>query len=511
VRYVAIGEADLAYVASDECRTSVIPVSYVGVQTLDDRLWALRRAIGDAAGDEYWTKGVSILKRCRFNVLATPLPATHSQLGVLSALTLARDHFKDCRAIYAAQAPLVEAACDAVADVFFGDADPLTAAIEDAVSDGDAAGRVGVLLPSYGFEQAVAQHLRSRAGLSHIDAVTVSQLETKKPFARLFVIGSASWYRRTEWIFTAPRAHELLLVSPDWMLGHAPPSDRSFSRSRLGQRAGAVRWAEVMTSARTEPHDDPGIGIDWDLLSRELPAPAGGGNLADAVEARLFLLADGRAAFLGATADSRVPALDPDAPAGERVETISTNELVPGAIVLLRSEGGGDLIVSTADKLLGAAASRLREMQEGWKKRVRNQIDANGVEGVVAALKRLGSPRATRNNLLNWASPRSLRTADEADFFALMSLIGEQGEDRTYWNAMGRLDQAHRRAGFKIRDQLEAEAERADLLELQATGWLDFKLPDGGGALTAFRVEDISPQTFDVPYQQLGEPFRPRF
>jgi hypothetical protein len=214
---------------------------------------------------------------------------------------------------------------------------------------------------------------------------------------------------------------------------------------------------------------------------------------------------------VGALGDSRVQVLDPEAQLGRRIDWVPACQVAPGAFVLLRSEGGGDLIVTVADLLLGAAAPRLREMQAEWKKRLVEQIELRGLDGTIRALRSLRSSRASRENVLNWASSRSLRTADEADFFAIMRLVGLEGQERTYWNGMGKLDQAHQRAGFKIRDELEQEAERADLVVLQTKGMLDFTLPDGGGALTAFRVEDISPQTYTVPNQQLNEPFRPRF
>jgi hypothetical protein len=333
----------------------------------------------------------------------------------------------------------------------------------------------------------------------------------RRPYDALFVVGRSSWYqsRGTSWVFTAPRAREIVLTGYACAFDRSLPPSRAFSRSRISAQL-ADATPPVMPGARSKS-DESEIEVDWELLSRELPAGAGAGDPAESVETRLLLLADGRAAFVGALEDSRVQVLDPEAQSGKRIDWIPTGEIAPGAFVMLRSEGGGDLIVTVADLLLGAAAPRLREMQAGWKVRLAKQISSHGLDATVRALRALGSARASRGNVLNWVSPRSLRTADEADFFAVMRLTGLAAEERAYWNAMGKLDQAHRRAGFKIRDELEQEAEKADLVELQTKGTLDFTLPDGGGTLTAFRVEDISPQTYTVPYQQLGEPFRPRF
>ena len=60
--------------------------------------------------------------------------------------------------------------------------------------------------------------------------------------------------------------------------------------------------------------------------------------------------------------------------------------------------------------------------------------------------------------------------------------------------------------GLEIRQQLETQAEQADLSQLDELGRLDFTLSEGGGALTAFRVEAVSPDTVLVPYTTVGWP-----
>jgi hypothetical protein len=75
---------------------------------------------------------------------------------------------------------------------------------------------------------------------------------------------------------------------------------------------------------------------------------------------------------------------------------------------------------------------------------------------------------------------------------------------------MGNLDAAHLRAGQAIRRQLEEQAEVADLSTLERTGTLDFSLPEGGGALSAYRIEEISPTVVSVPEQHIGHPFAER-
>ena len=92
-----------------------------------------------------------------------------------------------------------------------------------------------------------------------------------------------------------------------------------------------------------------------------------------------------------------------------------------------------------------------------------------------------------------------------------MEVTGLGEEAAGYWSAMDRLEGAHRRAGLEIREQLEAQAEQSDLSQLDELGRLDFTLPEGGGALTAFRVEAVSPEIVRVPYTTVGWPIAAEF
>ena len=512
MNYVTIACADQIYQLASGHTVRPLAVESDEIRAFDERFRALQRALGDERSDEYWIRGLAWLRKARFNILATPLTIGDPALGLLAAVALTREALTTCDRVYPQHAEAVGQLCETAMGVLLANTDAISNAIAQKVADLEGAKRIGVLLPSFGFDGRVTQHLRSLPGLARIAVITSCELQMKRPYDALFVVGKSSWYesRRASWVFTAPRAREIFLTCFAWAFDRSLPPERAFSRSRMAPALGPSRQPDLPHPI-SEPSEKSEIEIDWELLSRELPGRAGTTAPEDLVEARLFLLADGRAAFVGAFEDSRVQVLDPEAQSERRIDSIPTSDIDPGAFVLLRSEGGGDLIVTVADLILGSAASRLREMQVEWKKRLVEQISTRDLDGTVRALLSLGSSRANRGNVLNWASPRSLRTADEVDFFAVMRLTGLENQKLAYWNAMGKLDRAHRRAGFKIRDELEKEAERADLVELQTRGTLDFTLPVGGGALTAFRVEDISPQTYTVPYQQLGDPFRPRF
>src|SRR5207248_7601839 len=134
-------------------------------------------------------------------------------------------------------------------------------------------------------------------------------------------------------------------------------------------------------------------------------------------------------------------------------------------------------LVPLADRLLGDGAEQLRHMQREWKQLLQVRVDEVGLDATAAALVSAGCARANRANLRNWLSPRSLRTWDFADFAAIMKFVGLASEAERYWAAMGKLDEAHQRAGFEIRKQLNQQAATEDLSNLDEEGGIDFTLP----------------------------------
>jgi hypothetical protein len=89
-----------------------------------------------------------------------------------------------------------------------------------------------------------------------------------------------------------------------------------------------------------------------------------------------------------------------------------------------------------------------------------------------------------------------------------MRLVGFGDEWARYWDMMGEIDRAHRRAGKHLRHQLLRRLEELDLTELERVGRMEITLPQvDAGSLTAFRVLDISTDSQLVSINRLGHPF----
>src|SRR5262249_8816072 len=142
-----------------------------------------------------------------------------------------------------------------------------------------------------------------------------------------------------------------------------------------------------------------------------------------------------------------------------------------------------------------------------WKAALRKEVNQSTSAQVARRLRVLGASKASVENLRNWMSPRSLRTADLQDFAAIMKLVGLGRETDHIWHSMELLESAHRRAGLRIRQMLIEVVANAELEPLEVEGILDFELEVGdGGSLTAYRVEAISPTLVEVNEHRLGRP-----
>jgi len=248
--------------------------------------------------------------------------------------------------------------------------------------------------------------------------------------------------------------------------------------------------------------------VDWRSIGQKIAADELHNTL-DSAAARLALLEGEIAVFLEAEDGASVLTIDLDADEStDRIARIPTNDVRAGTFLLLRTSGGGDYIVTEADRYLREQAPKVREAQRNWKALLRQEVQKEGFLVVSLRLIELGSSSADETNVRNYLSPRSIRTRAPEDFKAIMRLVGFGDEWARYWDMMGEIDRAHRRAGKHLRHQLLRRLEELDLTELERVGRMEITLPQvDAGSLTAFRVLDISTDSQLVSINRLGHPF----
>jgi hypothetical protein len=503
----SLGPASAVYEAAENCRVTRSVLTHPGFNTFATGLSRLERNVGELGDDPYWRQVFQILRRLRFDLAATPLPFNHSAFRQEESRKTLSKLLVQCKALFPDRAADLNQLIVLTDDLVTQSIDPIGDTI-DALLARSTPMSTALLLRSTRYASFVRTELRKRNPDWTLSIISESHLNDSEVFDLMLVTGPARWYPTS--LLSAPRALRLELIYFSW-LRDQPSSTQLFRRSRLGRG-----FLSRSPEARDQPEgpaipvelvesDDVVPRIYWRDLAERVGRDEPDAN-EEHVPAHMLLLAGGFATYVEASEDAFVYVVDPMAPPTQRIRKHSTETITEGMHVLLRREGGGDYVSAVADKLLGDAAKNLRKKQADWKQRLRTHVESAGIGRTVNELKRLGAARASTSNVRHWMGRHSLRTDDLADFSAVLRLVGLERVEREYWDAMGHLDSAHRSAGFYLRSLLLRQVIRADLEPLQASGRMDFQL-EHGGTMTAFRVEQKSPEAILVPVGRLGKPF----
>lgn len=458
--------------------------------------------LGELNDEEYWWKFVRPLKRLRFDLCAAPFRGEYRFRRISETVGELGYHLRFCERMYPDIAEYAFTLLDLLEELLKYSEDPL----------------LDKLLELTPLEQKTAwvvkesrlipfiEELVTELHLPRLEIVHHLQLKDLRCYDRLIVIGPSRWF--SDSVFTAARASQIDIVIFDWINDRWKPQNVFVNSHRSSGPSNReyLTVEEYETNSRWNNVDAESILAILDKASVASALDKGNSDDYENVEAICVFLEDDWAVFIEATT---ALIIEPDEEANNRVVRIPVREIRPGMFILVRTRGGGDYIVPIANKIMGKDAQRARECQQHWKELLRNHINRRGLFETSIDLLDQGSNIANETNVRNWVLPRSIRTQKYEDFLAIMKLVGLENEAEKYWNVMKRIDRAHHKAGFEIRDMLLKQAENLDIVALQRRGRMDFRLSsDDEGRLTAFRVEGRLPETLDVPYSRIGQPFR---
>lgn len=449
----------------------------------------IERKLGDLAEDDYWVSILRFFKRVRFTLLAAPLPFNHPFVCSSEELSATSDMVEKCRVIFPFFSDELQTLFSFLCELLESGENPLMSGLLSLLNSKDNK-KKALLLKEIRFVEPVKEEILPK---TQLELVRPFQLRKECCFDELFVIGPARWFQEHEYIFTAPRSRVIHIISYKWI--------KDSWKKRPVFIPGK---AEVLTT-----HTglfDPGEFVpefDWDRVSRRLPRNTHPNEIDD-VEARLYVLDGGVAVFLDVSLDAKILVIDLEDT--RRIRRIRCKEVQPDMFILLRTSGGGDYIVPVADSILGAKAREVRGTQEQWKTALSRKVRDRGMQEVSNALRSLGSLRASPFNIRNWMSSRSIRPQDFSDFQAIMEFIRMTDKTEEFWKNADIIDAAHRQAGFRIRSLLLKEVMRSDPTIFHKSGQVTFELAEAdGGSITAFRVDQISPQTYSIPASRVGQ------
>lgn len=460
---------------------------------------AFLRTLGADADEGYWRRVVARLRRVRWELATVPLPLAHKEFD-LQATTAAMERWlRDCGRTYPSHAIAAADLTARIAVLAQSARDPLGNAITTLQRGSGLMPAAKALLIRDGrHAAAVAAHLTQRG--ARIEVMVPSQLASTSVCDRMIVVGPAAWF--PQHVFSAPTARRIDVVHFGWI------RDRGVDTGILPDGNASDAPRRLLNPHQSESNQALDAGdlvpvIDWSVITTRTGGRADASDTrAETVDAYLLLLASGDGVYLEAEEGSRAYVVE--VTAGKELHQVPISSIQPGSYLVTRVGGEGDYIPAIANTLLGPDADRLRASQQRWKEKLRAQIAVDGLQGVARRVAATGSPRANEPNVRRWASPGSIRTSDYADFEALMKVLGLEADAAQLWQEMDRIDQAHLRAGQRVRALLNREILNANTTELERSGWSDFDVAEieGEGALRVARVEARAPGTVRISSRQ---------
>jgi len=359
-------------------------------------------------------------------------------------------------------------------------------------------------------KDCLSEHPRTKK----LSVIHEQHIRQSRTYETIYVIGASRWY--PEYVFSAPRARVMYNIFYTWIkdslnIGRAFAPSVSFQPHA---RRKTVVMEDNLPSEQFDEATDLLPPSYFDDLAQQFSTSPGPQISLDSVNARLVILEKSRVVLVEAEDKSTVPVIDPDELGTNLAyRSIRTRSLLPGMFILLRTGGGGDFVPLIADRILANRKTSLREKQAHWKTLLKKSLTdeySHDVANLEIDLRQKGSEIANPANIRNWISPRNICPQGREDFSAIMRHIGLAHKIDDYWLASKEIRVAHRKAGFLIRKRLLSKLADIALADLSGRDELTVELTEeGGGSLTAFRVVDVRPEEYLVPYSKIGHVFYP--
>lgn len=473
-------------------------VNHPLLERLCRKNWAFKRAV---TGIDFWTPWLRLTGRFCFRALTTPLPLRDLMPDLERDLSKLDSRLSLAPAVDPNNAASGLELVDILKETAQDRSNPL---LDEMIrfSSVHKPGDTALVLIVTTLLPAVRAHLASLGGpWARIKVVSPSSLKQVRTFDCIVLMGAARWFPKH--VFSAPRASIMQIIRYKWIGDKVPEVD-----SLPDARGRAVKFPPSFTGeddVRTIdiPELDPFVLSNPAVVKP--PLSQDDSDVDHKISCRFLVLGGGYGVFLDE--ESRVMILDMESSSPDsRLRTVPFDLVEPGMFVILRTQGGGDLIVPIADQILGQSSQRLRGMQREWKKLLIRKARDHGISTVARTLQRLGSKVATEQNVRNWISERSISTRSKNDFFILFRYLGLFDQADSYWVAMQTIQKAHHRAGQHLRKLLLQQIEQVKRIdEIMDFGFKHFTLEgQESGKISAFRVESISQDSYEIPASRIG-------
>jgi hypothetical protein len=495
----SLGQTGKVYACS---RTLTLKPHFISFPELGQFGQALNQFItllGESREDPFWSSFIRPLARYRFDLCAAPWQSSALQAYTRERQIAAFRQLRGCAQMYPSLASPAETLVDCLKVIVECDFDPMLKRIQAIANEVLQGQRSAIVVPESRLVSIAGEAIATAPELAKWPAIVARNTRGVDTYDCLIVIGSPNWYRRSQYIFSAPRASSMHVLCYDWMTVHWRQEPALAASVKARYRARQVPIDNTASSAGIGDGDIVPPAVDIDSVLERVETHSSTDTEHEPIVARLLVLESDMGVFIQAEGDATVLVIDLERERKHRVRRIVHRNVEPGHFILLRTAGGGDYVVSVADDILGNRKEELRDMQKTWKARLRLTVRKNGVDETIKALRAHGSKLANYQNLRNWMQDRTIATYNLVDFQAIMATVDLFDEAQNYWDAMRIIRRAHGKAGRRIRRQLVERVNMSNLAELERVGLMEFALDEkSGGSLTAYRIKSQASRTVSV-------------
>jgi hypothetical protein len=461
---------------------------------------------------ELWRYPCSELRRARWRLGTVPLPLDSPRLGFRATAEALLERAESLKRNVDDELPQsLAASAHALLRLSRDGTNPLALGAVDYLSS--EAGTALVVVTNRAYQNDVVQAFDAPFYIG-----TVGDLMGVGVYGSAVIIGSAGWLPRG--VLNAPRACRLGLVHYDFYrepqqiepLLQEGPALRGSMPSQVTRRPTLILGGALgLRQAAPQPQDEPLLS-SFDVLSLArdsvagIPAEAlsgGAPGTHDRVDAHAAQLADGSYVLLPLEHGvHKVFLVEEDGDAERTVEAVDAATVMPGDAVVLRGGSYYQSLVERADTALGEDAALLRQVQKRWKEQLRDRIlhHPDGAAGVASDLRARG---ATTANLAYWTGPWCIRTRRRDDFTVVMRYLGRSDEASSAWEALGRIDHAHRSAGRSYAEAVKRALSDKVWQALLEDQWCDIALDDTDAGARLAVIDAVLPGQFAVPVHYL--------
>lgn len=537
---------DRIYRCCANCKIAIHKVQDVQAKELSRNISRLGAALHTTGEEEIWRVFLSRAKKYRFYFSAAPLPLSN-QLFAEAAEYRRLENIVD-RIPSSGESSVRELAggiLEGIRIMHEKDENRLLTRFEEICTDVTLSADHAVVLINQDLVRAVKQHFDKQPKYAGMDVLSPHDIKNGGVWRRMFIFGAPGWYigRGYTFLVSAPRADRIEFISYDWINNRVEVKPAFDCLQPTGKNAPVMpepyettgRQKEVL---ELEEADMLLPVLDVNSLKKRLDRLGGLGRdeEEEIVNARIVLLSGKKAVYVewdeGASSfvlslsgmdedsygndgvgededeDDSSKRDGADSGQGGLFGRCANMELKEGMFLLLRTGGGGDYVVTVADKILGSHRAQCRSMQKQWKTAFRNLLNGKGTKETKQLLRSHGGTDVHEMTLRNWVRERNIRPGSDKNFKAVLQITGLSSDDEKYMKNAEMILTAHRQAGGHIRKLLLDQIGKKDIKQLKESGTMVFQLPgiDTGASMTAFRIEQVLQENLRVPAHRLHHP-----